>query len=178
MELFLEFTSIVILATVFSILLRLLKQPLVVGYIFTGILLGPHFLNVVHTTDYIELFSKIGITILLFIVGLNLKPNVIKEVGKVSVIGGLAQIVITALLGVALSFLLGLTLLHSFYVGLALSFSSTIITLKLLSDRDDLPKVYGKVTVGFLLIQDLVAIVALLSISGFTGVQQYSLLQT
>lgn len=177
MELFLEFTSIVIFATVVSIILRVLKQPLVVGYIFTGILLGPLFLNVVHTTDYIDLFSKIGITILLFIVGLNLKPSVIREVGKVSLFGGLGQIVITAFLGMFLAMLFRFSMLQSFYIGLALSFSSTIIILKLLSDKDDLPKVYGKVTVGFLLIQDLVAIVALLFISSFAGVQHYSFIQ-
>src|SRR5579862_127915 len=132
MELFLEFTTIVIFATVVSIILRVLQQPLVVGYIFTGILLGPLFLNLVHATDYIDLFSKIGITILLFIVGLNLKPNVIKEVGKVSIIGGLGQVLLTIIYGIIISLLLGISLLHAFYIGLALSFSSTIIVLKLL----------------------------------------------
>src|SRR6266404_8277544 len=106
MEPFLEFTALVILATVVSIVLRVLKQPLVVGYIVTGILLGPHFLNVVHTTSYIELFSKIGITILLFIVGLNLKPSVVKEVGRVSVIGGFGQIILTLLFGTLISLIL------------------------------------------------------------------------
>jgi Kef-type K+ transport system membrane component KefB len=177
MELFLEFTVIVIFATVISVILRVLKQPLVVGYILTGILLGPLFFNVVHATGYMDLFSKIGITILLFIVGLNLKPNVIKEVGKVSVIGGILQILITAFLGIIISLLLGLSLVHAIYIGLALSFSSTIIILKLLSDKDDLPKVYGKVTVGFLLIQDLVAIVVLLFISSFAGAQHFTFLQ-
>ena len=132
MELFLEFSSIVIIATIVAVLVRVLNQPLVVGYIFTGILLGPLFLNIVHSTNYIDLFSKIGITILLFIVGLNLKPNVIKEVGKVSIIGGLAQVLLTLVLGFLLSLLLGISLVHALYIGLALSFSSTIIVLKLL----------------------------------------------
>ena len=178
MQLFLEFTSIVILATVVSIVLRALKQPLVVGYIFTGILLGPLFFNLVHSTDYIDLFSKIGITILLFIVGLNLKPNVIKEVGKVSIIGGLGQVFLTIIYGVLISLLLGISLTHAFYIGLALSFSSTIIVLKLLSDMDDLSKVYGKISVGFLLVQDLVAIVSLLFITSFSGNVHTNLLQT
>ena len=177
MQLFLEFTSFVILATLVSLILRTLKQPLIVGYILTGILLGPNFTNVTHTASYLDLFSKIGITILLFIIGLNLRPSVIKEVGKVSIIGGIAQIVITALLGFALAFLLGVSFIASLYIGLALSFSSTIIILKLLSDKDDLPKVYGKVTIGILLVQDLVAIVALLFISSFAGTQHVSLAQ-
>jgi len=178
MELFLEFTSIVIIASIVAIVIRILNQPLVVGYIFTGILLGPLFFNVVHTTDYIDLFSKIGITILLFIVGLNLKPNIIKEVGKVAIIGGLGQILLTIVFGILIALLLGLSLLHSLYIGIALSFSSTIIVLKLLSDMDDLSKVYAKISVGFLLIQDLVAILALLFISSFSGAQHLPLIQT
>lgn len=156
----------------------MLRQPLVIGYILTGILIGPHFFNIAHSTDYIDLFSKIGITILLFIVGINLRPDVIKEVGKVSFIGGLAQVIITTVLGFALSVLLGMSFLHAFYVGLALSFSSTVIILKLLSDKGDLPKVYGKVTVGFLIIQDLVAIFALLFITSFSAAHGNNLTQT
>ncbi len=168
METFLEFTSIVLLATCISLLMRILKQPLVVGYIFTGILIGPQFFDLLHTKDYIELFSKIGITILLFIVGLNLSPRVIKEVGKVSVIGGLGQIFLTAVIGWGISVLLGIDTLQSLYIGIALSFSSTIIILKLLSDKGDLQKLSGKISIGFLLIQDLVAIAILMFVSSFT----------
>src|SRR6185437_2715436 len=178
MELFLGFTAIVILATVISIILKILKQPLVIGYIITGILISPHVLNIAHSTDYIDLFSKIGITILLFIVGLNLRPDVIKEVGKVSFIGGFGQIIFTALLGFLLSTLFGMTLLHALYVGLALSFSSTVIILKLLSDKGDLPKVYAKITVGFLILQDLVAIFALLFISSLSATHGHDVTQT
>ena len=178
MELFLEFTTIVVLATILSLLMRLLKQPLVVGYIITGILIGPHMLNIAHTKDYIELFSKIGITILLFIVGLNLSPKVIKEVGKVSLIGGLGQIVLTALYGGLISMALGMSLILALYIGIGISFSSTIIILKLLSDKGDLPKLYGKITIGFLLIQDLVAIATLLFASSFGGAHQANFIQT
>jgi len=178
MGLFLEFTSIVILATLISIILRFFKQPLVVGYIITGILIGPHLLNVADSTQYIDLFSKIGITILLFIVGINLSPTVIKEVGKVSFIGGLGQIIITTIYGMLLALFFKMPLVYAFYIGLALSFSSTIIILKLLSDKGDLPKLYGKVTVGFLLVQDLVAIIALLSLSTFSTAHGVNLTQT
>jgi len=178
MNLFIEFTTIVLLATLLSLILRLLKQPLVIGYILTGIFIGPHFFNIVHSTTVIDLFSQIGITILLFIVGLNLSPNVIKEVGKVSFIGGLGQIILTTLLGFIISKLLGMSYLHAFYVGLALSFSSTVIILKLLFDKGDLPKLYGKITVGILLIQDLVAIFALLFITSLAAAHGNNFLQT
>ncbi|MGI8419093.1 MAG: cation:proton antiporter [Candidatus Levyibacteriota bacterium] len=168
MELFLQFTIIVVLATVLSLVMRFLKQPLVVGYILAGIIIGPQFLHLVKSTDYIELFSKIGITILLFIVGLNLSPKIIKEVGKVSLLGGLGQIILTAFYGALISMALDMSFIHALYIGICLSFSSTIIILKLLSDKGDLPKLYGKITIGFLLVQDLVAIGLLLVVSSFT----------
>lgn len=169
MEVFLEFSYIVTIAAVISVIMRFLKQPLVVGYIVTGILIGPQFFDLLHRPEYIELFSEIGITILLFIVGLNLSPNVIKEVGKVSFIGGLGQIALTAFYGFIAAKLLGISQLEALYVGIALAFSSTIIILKILSDKGELHKLHGKVSVGLLLIQDLVAIFLLIVVSSFSA---------
>lgn len=168
MEIFIEFSTIVTLAAVIAIVMRVLKQPLVVGYILTGIIIGPQYLDLLHRTEYIQLFSEIGITILLFIVGLNLSPNVIREVGKVSFIGGLFQIALTTLYGYIASRFLGLSNLEAMYVGIALAFSSTIIILKILSDKGELHKLHGKVSVGLLLIQDLVAIFLLIIVSSFS----------
>src|SRR3989344_6430748 len=99
MEIFVELSVIIVIAMFVSLLMRLLKQPLIVGYIFTGILVGPYFLNLIQNGDVIELFSKIGITILLFIVGLNLSPNVIREVGKASLLTGIGQVLFTSIIG-------------------------------------------------------------------------------
>lgn len=169
MEVFLEFTSIVIIATIVSIIMRILKQPLVVGYIFTGILIGPQLLDLIHTKEHIELFSKIGITVLLFIVGLSLSPQVIKDVGKVSLVTGLGQVIFTSVIGFAIALGLGFDVVASLYIAIALTFSSTIIILKLLSDKGDLQKLYGKIAVGFLLVQDIVATFILMSVSSFSG---------
>jgi Kef-type K+ transport system membrane component KefB len=178
MDLFLEFTTIVLLATLLSIVMRVLKQPLVIAYILTGILISPQFFNLIHTKDYIELFSKMGITILLFIVGLNLSPKVIKEVGKVSIIGGLFQILLTAFYGWIAATLLGITLVPALYIGVALSFSSTIIVLKLLSDKGELQKLHGKVSIGILLVQDLVAILLLIVVSSFSDANSHASFST
>jgi Kef-type K+ transport system membrane component KefB/Trk K+ transport system NAD-binding subunit len=145
--------------------MRILKQPLIVGYILSGIVVGPYFLNFTQSTEYVELFSKLGITILLFIIGLNLKPDVIREVGKVSIITGLGQIIITSVAGFFVMHSLGFNNTVSIYGALALTFSSTIIVLKLLSDRGDLDKLYGKISTGFLLVQDIVATIVLLVVS-------------
>ena len=169
MEIFVELSVIIVIAMLVSLLMRALKQPLIVGYIFTGILVGPYFLNLIQNGDVIELFSKIGITILLFIVGLNLSPNVIREVGKVSFLTGIGQVLFTAIIGFFIASALGIDRVAAMYVAIALTFSSTIIILKLLSDKGDLNKLYGKIAIGFLLVQDIVATVILLFTSSFAG---------
>lgn len=176
MIVFNELAGILILATVVSIVMRLLKQPLIVGYIITGILAGPHFLNVFQSTEHIEVFSKIGITTLLFIVGLHMNPKVIKEIGKVSLLTGIGQVLFTTLTGFALAILLGIERIAAIYISIALTFSSTIIILKLISDKGDLHKLYGKIAIGFLLVQDIVATIALLVISSLTQSQNTDLL--
>ncbi len=175
MELFLELAAIISLATLVSIVIKWLKQPLIIGYILTGILSGPIFLHLLKSQNQLEIFSKIGISVLLFIVGLNLNPKVIKEVGKVSLITGLAQVTLTSLIGYFIALNLDLPKVSALYVAIALTFSSTIIVLKLLSDKGDYHKLYGKIAVGFLLVQDVVASLILLFTSSFSTSQNSSL---
>jgi Kef-type K+ transport system membrane component KefB len=165
MEIFIELSAIIVLATAVSCVMRLLKQPLVVGYILTGILVGPYAFDILQSVEFVELFSKFGIAILLFIVGLGLNPIVIKEVGKVSLITGIGQVVFTTVIGFLIVRALGYDTVASLCIAVALTLSSTIIILKLLSDKNDLGKLYGKIAVGFLLVQDLIAVVILLAIS-------------
>lgn len=165
MHIFIEIGIILAIATIVSTFMRFLRQPLVVGYILSGIIVGPYFLNIITSNEYIELFSKLGIAILLFIVGLSLKPDVIREVGKVSLVTGIGQILFTSLLGFFLIKALGFNDTASLYGAIALTFSSTIIILKLLSDKGDLNKLYGKISIGFLLVQDVVATIILLFVS-------------
>jgi Kef-type K+ transport system membrane component KefB len=176
-----EITLLLALATLVSIIMRLLKQPLLVGYILTGILAGPYVLNIVHSPHELEVFSKIGIVFLLFIVGLNLNPKIIGEVGKVSLITGIGQIVFTSLIGFLISLFLGIDRLAALYVAIALTFSSTIIILKLIADKGDLEKLYAKIAIGFLLVQDVVATLiligaALMKDAGGQGLGQLLLL--
>ena len=165
MTIFVELSLIVVIATAVSLLMKLLKQPLVVGYIAAGILVGPYVLNILQAQEEIELFSKIGIAILLFIVGLMLNPDVMREVGKVSVITGIGQVLFTSIVGFLIIYALGFDALTAFYVAVALTFSSTIIISKLLSYKGDTQKLYGKISIGFLLVQDIVATVLLLTIT-------------
>ena len=134
MEVFIELSLIIVITVLIAGIMRLLKQPLIIGYILTGIIVSPYFLNIVKSTETISIFSQIGVTFLLFIVGISLSPKIIREVGKVSLITGIGQIIFTSLIGFFISKLLGFTTIVSIYIAIALTFSSTIIIMKLLSD--------------------------------------------
>jgi Kef-type K+ transport system membrane component KefB/Trk K+ transport system NAD-binding subunit len=169
MEVFVELSIIIGITVLIAGIMRLLRQPLIIGYILAGIIVSPYFLNIIRSTETIIIFSQIGVTLLLFIVGLSLSPRVIKEVGKVSLVTGIGQIIFTSLIGFFISRLLGFSVIVSLYIAVALTFSSTIIIMKLLSDKRDLEKLYGKISIGFLLVQDIFVIIILIIISSFSS---------
>ncbi|MFH1291109.1 MAG: cation:proton antiporter [archaeon] len=169
MEVFVELSIIIGITVLIAGITRLLKQPLIIGYILTGIIVSPYFLNIVSSTETIKVFSQIGVALLLFIIGLSLSPKVIKEVGKVSLVTGIGQIVFTSLIGFFISRAFGFSIVVSIYIAIALTFSSTIIIMKLLSDKKDLEKLYGKISIGFLLVQDIFVIILLMVISSFSS---------
>ena len=169
MEVFIELSIIIGITVIVAGITKLLKQPLIIGYILSGIIVSPYFLNIIRSTETISIFSQIGVTFLLFIIGISLSPKVIKEVGKVSLVTGIGQIVFTSLIGFLISRLLGFPIIVSAYIAIALTFSSTIIILKLLSDKRDTEKLYGKISIGFLLVQDIFVIILLIIVSSFSG---------
>ncbi len=162
---FLELSLVIMLAAGLGFAARLLKQPLVISYILTGIVAGPAALDILHSKGLIETLSKIGIAVLLYIVGLGLNPHALREVGKVALVTGVGQVIVTSGIGFLMALAMGIPLISAIYVAVALTFSSTIIILKLLSDKGDTHKLYGKISIGFLLVQDLIATIALLLIS-------------
>ncbi len=174
-SLFIELSAIVIIALIVTIITSLLKQPLIIGYIITGIIASPRFLNVINLTDSITTLAKLGVALLLFMVGLNLNPRTIKEVGKVTIITGILQIAITFSLAFLLAKTLNFSTSASFYIAIALSFSSTIIIMKLLADKGDISNLYGRVSIGILIIQDIVAIGILMIISSLSVTSNLSL---
>jgi len=164
-SIFIELTLVIILAVGISAIMRILKQPLIIGYIITGIVVSPYFLNIVGSGDTLATFAEIGVVLLLFLVGLNLNPKIIKDVGKASLIAGLSQISLTAIGSMIIMLVLGFGIVVSIYVSIALTFSSTIIIMKFLTDRKELDALHGKLSIGLLIIQDIVAMFVLMIIS-------------
>ena len=170
-DIFAQIGLLIGMATVVSLVMRMLRQPLIVGHIITGFLVWRFALGLFEDMETLELFSQLGISFLLFTVGLTLNPKLFRDYGWVSIVTGFGQVLLTGGVGVAICMLLGFGWIPSLYVGIALAFSSTVIVMKLLSDKGDLDKLYVKLSIGSLLLQDLIAIVLLFAIPFVSGSQ-------
>jgi len=159
---FLELGIILIVVSVFGLIFRFIKQPLILAYIITGFVLGPLFFKAVVSKELVTTFSTIGITFLLFLVGLELDIRKLKNIGKASLIVSLGHLSVSVILGFLISRFFNFSIINSLYIALALAFSSTVIVIKLLSEKHDLNSLYGKISIGFLVIQDIFAILALI----------------
>lgn len=162
---FTDLSIVIAIGVLISLFMRIIKQPMIIGYIVTGIVVGPTLLNIIHSTESIEIFAQFGIALLLLIVGLGLNPRVIKEVGKIAALIGIGKVTIASLIGYAVGRYFGYSTVASLYIGLALSFSSTIIILKLLTDKKEQNRLYGKISIGFLLVEDMIATLVLIGAS-------------
>lgn len=161
-----ELTIVIVIAAVLGIISRQLKQPVILAYIFTGIIIG--IFNFFHLSnkELFQTFSELGIMFVLFLIGLEINYNALKLVSKTSLIVGISQIIFTFIPGFFLARFFDFNILQSAYIAIALTFSSTIIVVKLLSEKKDTNSLYGKITIGFLLVQDFAAILLLIFLAG------------
>lgn len=164
-----EIAAILLIAAVVGVIGALMRQPLIVAFIAVGILVGPSALHLVRHAEELELLASIGIAVLLFLVGLRLDVSVIRTMGPVSLATGLGQVGFTSIIGFFLCLLLGMSVAASVYVAVALTFSSTIIIVKLLSDKHEIDALHGRIAVGFLIVQDIVVVLAMIALSAFGG---------
>ncbi|MBU4351715.1 MAG: cation:proton antiporter [Nanoarchaeota archaeon] len=156
-----QVSILLILATVFAYFAKLVRQPLIPAYIITGLVLGPAVLGLVNDNELIRTMSEIGIVFLLFIVGLEMNLRKLKEVGFVTVIAGTIQVILTFILGYSIATLFNFDYYNAIFLGLICAFSSTMVIVKLLSDRDEVDTLHGRLLIGILLVQDVLVIIAM-----------------
>ncbi|MEW6617482.1 MAG: cation:proton antiporter [Patescibacteria group bacterium] len=164
-----ELAVVILIAAVFGIVAKLLRQPIILAYLATGICIGYFGFLPIQNGEMFSVFSDLGIMFLLFLVGLEINYTSLRLVGKTSLVVGLGQVIFTTLLGYIIAVGLGFIPLHALYIGVALMFSSTVVVIKLLSDKGDLNSLYGKISIGTLLVQDIVAIMILVVLAGIQG---------
>ncbi len=160
-----EVAALLVLAAVIGFLGILLRQPLIVSFIAVGLIAGPSALDLVRSTEQIDLLSELGIAVLLFLVGIKLDVSLVRSLGAVSLLTGLGQVAFTSIFGYLIGLALGLGHVTSIYVAVALTFSSTIIIVKLLSDKREIDSLHGQIALGFLIVQDLVVVLAMIVLS-------------
>lgn len=163
----------VVAAALFALLGRALRMPGIVSYLLAGVFLGP-LTGWVHFSEADRLIPKVGIVLLLFLVGLELSFDKIKGVGRVAVVAGLGQVVFTAVGGLLLCRLLGFTLMEALFLAVGLTFSSTVVVVKLLQEKGELDSLYGRIAVGIFLVQDLVAILMLTFLTGISRQEEFT----
>jgi len=167
--LFTEISLVVVVAFLIASLLRLLKQPLIIAYIISGLILGPYVFDIIQSQEILSAVSHIGVALLLFIVGLKLNPKEIRDVGRPAVTIGIGQVMLTTIFGFALAQVFGYVPSTAIYIALAMTLSSTIVILKVISDKQDTDTLYAKISIGFLLVQDIIAaglLVYIVSVDG------------
>ncbi|HLD11155.1 MAG TPA: cation:proton antiporter [Candidatus Nanoarchaeia archaeon] len=176
-SLIIEIGLVIIFAALLANLARLFKQPLILGYVIAGVLLGPSLLGIIKNTEFIKSLSELGIAFLLFFVGMELDFSKIKKMGKLIIITGFTQIILTFLLSTVIA-LYWFSFIQSAYIGLIISLSSTMIVIKLLSDDNQLDTLHGRIILGILLVQDIVAMIALPLITTLDNINYIPILIT
>lgn len=134
---------------------RLLRLPVIIGYLVSGIIIGPYGLKLVREVGDVETLAEIGIALLMFTLGIEFSLRTLRQIGKVAIFGGAAQIVATVALGLMVGWLLGWSLTEAVVFGFFIALSSTIVVLKTLMERGELGSPHGRVMIGILLVQDL-----------------------
>ncbi len=162
---FYEIAALLVLAASVGFVGLMLRQPLIVSFIAVGILAGPSVFDIAKSDEHIDLLAELGIAVLLFLVGLKLDLKLVRTLGPIALMTGLGQVAFTTIFGFLIGLALGLGTLTSLYVAVALTFSSTIIIVKLLSDKREIDSLHGRIALGFLIVQDVVVVLAMIVLS-------------
>ncbi|MFH1426749.1 MAG: cation:proton antiporter [Candidatus Kerfeldbacteria bacterium] len=168
-SIFFEISLILIVGTVCAAVAKLLRQPMIPAYILAGVLLGPPVLHVIERGEFLETLSTFGIAFLLFLVGIELDLRKLLKSGKVAILLGVVQMAASIGIGFFIIRMLGFDSAAAFFLATALGFSSTIVVMKLLSERKELDTLFGQIVIGIMLTQDFIAVLFLIFFNVFTG---------
>ncbi len=145
--------------------MRAIKQPPILGYILSGIIVGPAALNLVKAPASFDTFANLGITLLLFIIGLGLNITVVKRLGKAVFSVTAVELIFVGGIGWLVASALGFSAITAVIVALCLFFSSTIIIVKTLADKNEQSRLHGQIAIGINLLQDVIAMIVLLFVA-------------
>lgn len=139
-------------------LLHRLKLPSIIGFLVTGIIIGPHGLSLIKAIEQVEVLSEIGVILLLFVIGMELSIKQLISIKKTVLLGGFLQVGITILVAGSVYYFLGYPLNKSVFVGFLFSLSSTAIVLKTFQDRNEITSPHGRNALAILIFQDIIIV--------------------
>lgn len=168
-DIFDEIAALLLAATLAGLFALRLRQPLIISFIAVGLLAGPSSLNWIRSVAQIHTMAEMGLALLLFVVGLKLDVHLIRSMGRVALAAGLGQVALTSIGGYLIAQAFGMNAATSFYVAMALTFSSTIIIVKLLSDNREAESLHGRLALGILIVQDVVVVLVMILVSALSG---------
>lgn len=143
-------------AVVIVFVLQRLKLPSVVGFLVTGVIIGPYGLSLIEAVEQVEILSEIGIILLLFVIGMELSIKQLASIRKTVFLGGILQVGITVIVAGMIYYFSGHPWNESLFIGFLFSLSSTAIVLKSLQDRNEISSPHGRNALGILIFQDII----------------------
>ncbi|HLD39975.1 MAG TPA: cation:proton antiporter [Candidatus Nanoarchaeia archaeon] len=156
-----DFGILFLVIVAISFLVKLLKQPIIIGYILSGFIFSFFIAGGSSTEEQILLMAELGITFLLFLMGLEFDFHNLKYLGKDIFISTTIQSALFFTIAYSLSYLLGFSFIQSAYLAILFMFSSTLLVAKWLEDKKETSTLHGKITLGILIVQDVLAILIL-----------------
>lgn len=166
-QIFLALSLVIWIVIVSLGIMKVLKQPMIIGYILAWTAISLFFPTLLHGNTSFESFGNLGMAFLLFMVGMELNPSIIKELGKTSIVSAILQVFLCSVLGWGAAMLLGFDPMTSAYIGIWFSFSSTIVVLKILADKEELETTSGRLSVGLLVMQDIIVMLLMLGLATY-----------
>lgn len=164
-RLLIDITIILAAALGFGYIASKLKQPVILGYMIAGIIIGPFVLSLIGEIEVVHVLAQVGVALLLFVVGLEFSPKTLKKIWQISVFGGILEMMFMFILGFGIGMLFNLGFTQSVFIGAIISVSSTIIIIRVLQNLGEERELAGRIMIGILMVEDagVIVIVTLLS---------------
>lgn len=156
------------LSSLVNYLFTRIKVPTIIGYLLTGVIVGPKLLGIIKAPQEIELMAEIGVVLLLFMIGMEFSLNHLFKIRRRVFLGGFLQLSLTTLATILLAHAYDLNWKASLFIGFLTALSSTAVVLKILQDRSEITSNYGRTVLGILIFQDVV-LVPLMLFTPFLG---------
>lgn len=153
-------------------LMKLLKQPMIIWYIIAGTAISLFMPSLLQANTAFQSFGNLGIALLLFMVGMELNPTIIKDLWKTATIAWISQVIATGVLWYFIATFMWFDTMTSIFLSIGFAFSSTIVVLKLLGDKEEMESTYGRLSIGILIVQDLIVMLLILWMATFKSIEQ------